>query len=69
MWFRTIDITGMIMGSGWVGFGAIGSGLDPLRGAHPRIRWVATPVDWAVQTTHAVRLAGPRRGFGPNASF
>jgi hypothetical protein len=52
-----------------VGSSAIGLDLDLLRGARLRVRWAAAPAGWATQATRAVRSAGPRRGFGPNADF
>jgi hypothetical protein len=42
-----------------VGFGAIGSDLDPLCGARPRVRWAVAPTDWATQ---AVRVRRGRLG-------
>jgi hypothetical protein len=56
----------MITGSGRVN---LLSGLDLLHGARPQIRWATTPAGWALLAARAVRLAGPRRGFGPNAEF
>jgi hypothetical protein len=44
-------------------------GLDPLCGAHPRIRWAAALAGWATQVVRAVSPAGPRHGFGPKAEF
>jgi hypothetical protein len=48
---------------------AIGSDLDLLHGARLRVHWAAAPAGWATQAVRAVRSAGPRRGFGPNADF
>jgi hypothetical protein len=58
MRFRTNSLTGTITGSGRVNLlsGRIrlnGSGLDPLRGAHPRVHWAAVTAGWAAQATRA----------------